>query len=113
MSMLSNWQFVRIRFDLWPKHVAHQITGSKEDTTSSANALDLAGRATRDHVELTVLVGKPHGSRNANATLAKGRQQHKLVGRQGGKGVVHLSLLLWAFEGHVLCLSSCCCCFVS
>src|SRR2546421_8126718 len=107
MRMLSQWQFARIGFDLWPKHVAHQIAGSQEDTTGRANALELAGRATGDHVELPVLVGEPHGGGNANATCAKGREQHKLVGRQGGKGVICLSSVLWALGSHVLFLSSC------
>src|SRR5438132_13213159 len=85
MSMLSNWQFVRTRFDLCPKHVAHQIAGSQEDMTSSTNALDLTGRAARDHGEFPVLMSEPHGSGYPNAAPAKRGQEHKLVGRQGGK----------------------------
>src|ERR1700730_18575647 len=104
--MLSNRQFACIRSDLWPKHVAHQIAGSQEDTTSNANALELAGRATGEHVELPVLVGEPHGIGNDHTTFAKGYEEHKLVGKHGGKGIVQLSLLLWAFSSHVLFLSS-------
>jgi len=73
MSMLSNWQFARIGFDLWPKHIAHQTAGSQQDTTGRANALEFAGCATRDHVELSMLVSEPHGGGNAYATFAKGR----------------------------------------
>src|SRR6266567_9268536 len=105
--MLSNRQFARMSCDLWPKHVAHQIAGSQQDTASAVNALELAGRATGDHVELPLLVGEPHGGGNAHATFAKGCEEHKLVGRQGSKGGVHLFLLLLAFGTHALFLSSC------
>ncbi len=79
--MLSNRQFTRIGFDLWPKHVAHPIAGSQQDEASRANALELTGRATGDQVELLVLLGEPHGGGYAHATCAKGREEHKLVGR--------------------------------
>src|SRR5690349_731034 len=107
MRMLSNRQFARIRFDLWPKQVAHPIAGSQQDTTGRANALKFAGRATGDHVELPVLVGEPHSGGNTCPTCAKGREQHKLVGRQGGKRIHYLSLVLWALGSHVPFLSSC------
>ncbi len=66
--------------------------------------LDLATRATRDHVELAVLVGKPHGRWNANAIFAKGGEEDELVGRQVGKGIGWLFQFLCFFGGHVVFL---------
>src|SRR5437764_7616516 len=112
MSMFSLRKLTRISFDLGPKQVAHPIAGSHQDAARRANALELAGRATGDHVELPVLVGEPHGSGNAYATCAKSCQEHKLVVRQRSKGIVQLSLVLWALGSHVPFLSSCRLCFV-
>src|SRR6266566_9430594 len=112
MHMLSLRKLTRIPFDLWPKHVAHPIAGSHQDAAGRANALELAGRATGDHVEFTMLVGEPHGGRNGYAACAKGRQEPKLIGRQGGKRIIHLSLVLLALGSHVPFLTSCCLYFV-
>src|SRR6266568_152130 len=92
-------------FDLWPKNFAHQITGSQQDTTIVANALDLAAGATRDHVELALSMSKPHGGRNANATFAKRSEEDKLVGVQIGKGVVCLTLQLRVLMHYLVLLS--------
>src|SRR6266566_134164 len=112
MHMLSLRKLTRIPFDLWPKHVAHPIAGSHQDAAGRANARELAGRATSDHVEFTMLVGEPHGGRNAYAACAKGRQQYKLVGGERGKRIAHLSLVLLTLGSHVPFLSSCRLCFV-
>src|SRR5437588_12935880 len=106
MSMLSHRQLARIAFELWPERVAHPIAGSHQDAARRANALELAGRATGDHVELPVPVGEPHGGGNAHAACAKGREEHKLVGRQSGKRIIHLFPLLLAFARHTPFLSS-------
>src|SRR5260370_16596399 len=62
--------------------------------------LNIYSGTSRDHVELALPMGKPHGSRNANTTFAKRGQEHKLVGRQAGERVVSLSLFLWPFGRH-------------